>query len=71
MALDDVARRLGIPVADVETIETTPLRLLDVDTVRRYVEALECRLDLIACHIDGEAVWLDDDMDASQAPPVS
>jgi hypothetical protein len=70
VALDELARRLSIPLADVETIEATPLRLLEVDTVRRYVEALECRLDLVACHIDGEAIWLGDDDDPSQEHPA-
>lgn len=70
VTLDELARRLGITRADVETIEGTPLRLLEVDSVRRYVEALGCRLDLVACHIDGEAVWLGDDDDAPQGPPA-
>lgn len=61
VALDELARRLRIPLAEAETIEATPLRLLDVDAVRSYVEALGCRLDLVAVHIDGEAHWLSDD----------
>lgn len=68
VALDELARRVGIPVADVETVEATPLRLLDVDTVRRYVEGLECRLDLVACHIDGEAIWLGDEETPPRCP---
>lgn len=56
-----VAKRLTVPQPDVDTIERTALRLLDVDTVLRYVGALGCRLDMVACHIDGEAFWLGDE----------
>lgn len=70
VALDELAARLEIPLAEVETVEATPLRLLDVDAVRSYVEALGCRLDLVACHIDGEAIWLGDDEEAPQGSPT-
>jgi hypothetical protein len=57
---DALARALGIPVADVETLEGTPLRLLEIGDVAAYVGALGCRLDVVAQHVDGVAHWLND-----------
>ena len=54
-----VAQALGIPIPDVETLEHTPLRSLQLGTVERYVGALGCRLDVVAQHIDGAAVFLE------------
>jgi hypothetical protein len=62
---EEVAKRLAIPLAGVSQIERTPLRLLEVDTVQQYAEALGCRLDVVAVHIDGEAIWLSDERGAS------
>jgi hypothetical protein len=59
------AKRLAIPLAGVSQIERTPMRLLEVDTVQQYAEALGCRLDVVAVHIDGEAIWLSDERGAS------
>lgn len=53
-----VAARMKISLADLTTIETTPMRLLEVSSVAAHVGACECRLDLVAVHIDGEAVFL-------------
>lgn len=61
----EVAQALGIPVPDVETLEHTRLGLLDVDAVERFVGAIGCRLDVVAQHIDGEAIWLSDERGAS------
>jgi hypothetical protein len=49
---------MGVPVADIEALEQTPLRLLELDALDRYVSAIECRLDVVAVHVDGEAIWL-------------
>jgi hypothetical protein len=57
----EVAQALGIPIPDVETLEHTRLGLLEVAAVEGYVGALGCRLDVVAQHIDGEAVWLSDE----------
>jgi hypothetical protein len=54
-----VAARLKISPADLDTLESTPLRLLKVSSVAGHVGACECRLDLVAVHVDGEAVWLE------------
>ncbi len=54
----EVAQAFGIPVPDVETLEHTRLGLLEVAAVESYVGALGCRLDLVAQHVDGEAIWL-------------
>jgi hypothetical protein len=62
---ENLAKRLGVPLAGIAQVERTPLRLLEVDTVRQFVEALECRLDVVAQHIDGEAIWLSDEQGAS------
>src|SRR5690606_31019713 len=56
----EVAQALGIPIPDVETLEHTQFGLLEIATVASYVRALGCRLDVVAQHIDGEAVWLSD-----------
>jgi hypothetical protein len=56
----ELAKRLAIPLAGVAVIERMPLRLLELDTVQQYVEALACRLDIVAQHIDGVAHWLTD-----------
>lgn len=56
--LDAVARALGIPASEVEALERTPLARLELGTVDRYVGAVGCRLDVVAVHLDGEAVWL-------------
>jgi hypothetical protein len=61
----ELAKRLAIPLAGVALIERTPLRLLEVDTVQKFVEALECRLDIVAQHLDGEAIWLSDERGTS------
>ncbi len=61
----EVAQALGIPLADVDAIERTPLRLLEVGTVSDYASAFGCRLDVVAQHIDGAAHWLTDDGGAS------
>lgn len=61
----EVAKRLAIPLAGVSQIERTPLRMLEIDTVQQYAEALGCRLDVVAVHIDGEAIWLSDERGAS------
>lgn len=57
--LSDVARALGIPDAELETLERTPLPLLELDAVERFAAALGCRLDVVAQHVDGEAVFLE------------
>lgn len=58
---DVVAQALGIPVPEVDTLEHTRLKLLEVGAVEQFVGACECRLDVVAVHIDGEAVWLSDE----------
>jgi len=55
---DRVGQALGIPVPEVDALEHTRLGLLEVEAVERFVGALGCRLDLVAQHIDGEAIWL-------------
>lgn len=65
VAQDELSRRLGIAEADAATLETTPLRLLEIGDVERYVGALGCRLDVVAVHIDGFAVWLSDEEGAA------
>lgn len=57
---EHVAARLKISLADLDTLESTPLRLLEVNSVTEHVGACECRLDLVAVHIDGAAVWLEE-----------
>ena len=54
----DVAARMKISLTDLDTIETTPLRLLEVSSLAAHVGACECRLDVVAVHIDGQAVFL-------------
>jgi hypothetical protein len=62
VSVHEVARRLGIPPADVDTLEHTRLGLLEVDAVERHVNAVGCRLDVVAVHrLDGIAHWLSDD----------
>jgi hypothetical protein len=60
VAPDALARALGIAAADVETLERTPLRLLEIGDVAGYVGALGCRLDVVAVHVDGTAHWLEE-----------
>jgi hypothetical protein len=62
---DEVAQALGIRVTDVETLEHTRLGVLEVGTVSDYVSALGCRLDVVAQHVDGEAIWLSSEAGAS------
>jgi DNA-binding transcriptional regulator YiaG len=58
----ELARRLGITGADVGALEHTRFGLLEVDAVERHVNALGCRLDVVAVHrLDGIAHWLSDD----------
>lgn len=61
VAIDELARRLSVSAEDADAIEATAFRLLEIDTIDRYVGALGCRLDVVAVHIDGFAVWLSDD----------
>jgi hypothetical protein len=65
VSVHELARRLGVPVADAETLEYTRFGLLDIDAVERHTGALGCRLDVVAVHIEGEAVWLSDERGAS------
>jgi hypothetical protein len=62
---DEVALALGIPLPDVDTLEHTSFGLLEVDAVERFVGAVGCRLDVVAVHIDGAAVWLSDERGSS------
>lgn len=48
-----LALRLGVAVDDVRAIEITRTGLLEVDTIRRYVQALGGRLDLVVV-LDGQ-----------------
>jgi hypothetical protein len=64
-ARGEVAQALGIPVAEVDTLEHTRLALLEVGTVADVVSSMGCRLDVVAQHIDGEAVWLSDEQAAT------
>ena len=57
----EIAARLQISLEDLETLESTPLRLLEVSSVSLHLGACECRLDLVAVHIDGESVFLGDE----------
>jgi hypothetical protein len=57
--LNDVARALGVAEAELDGLERTPLRLLELDAVERFAAAMGCRLDVVAQHIDGEAVFLE------------
>lgn len=54
----DVAQRMAIKVEDVETIETEPLRLLEVSSVTEYVQALGSDLELTAVSKTGERTVL-------------
>jgi hypothetical protein len=65
VAREELCRRLCIAEADAGTLEATPLRLLELGDVERYVGALGCRLDVVAVHIDGFAVWLSDEEGAA------
>jgi hypothetical protein len=56
---EDVAARLKISLADLDTLEATPTRLLEISLVAEHVGACECRLDVVAVHIDGESIWLE------------
>jgi hypothetical protein len=60
-ARGEVAQALGIPVPEVDTLEHTKLALLEVGTVADVVSSMGCRLDVVAQHIDGEAIWLSDE----------
>jgi len=57
----EVAQALGIPILDVETLEHTRLGLLELEVVESFVGALGCRLDVVAQHVDGDAIWLRDE----------
>jgi hypothetical protein len=57
----EVAQGLGIPISEVETLEQTPFRLLELGKVSDYVGTIGCRLDVVAVHVDGEAIWLSDE----------
>lgn len=70
VAHEEIARRLHVQSEDVATLEATPLRLLEIGDVERYVGALGCRLDVVAVHIDGFAVWLSEE-DAAAEGAVS
>lgn len=58
---EHVAKVLGISPRAVGRLEAIPLQAWRVSDVERYVGALECRLDVVAVHIDGVAVWLSDE----------
>lgn len=71
VSVHELARRLGIPAVDVDTLEHTPFGLLELDDVERIVNALGCRLDIVAVHrLDGIAHWLSDDHPRDRLPPV-
>lgn len=58
VTVEGIARTLRVPESWIGTIESAPLDTVPLGTVRRYVEALGCRLDVVAQHIDGVAHWL-------------
>ena len=57
VTVEGIARTLRVPESWIGTIESAPLDTVPLGTVRRYVEALGCRLDVLAQHID-VAHWL-------------
>lgn len=71
VSVHELARRLGIPMADVDTLEHTRFDLLEVGDVERACGALGCRLDVVAQHIDGEAIWLSGDDQQHRWPPAA
>ena len=56
---DQVAARLNISVPALEAMEVTPFGQLEVSFIAEYVGACGCRLDIVAVHIDGQAIWLE------------
>ncbi len=45
---EDMAARLGMSILDLRSLEACSLDLWDVATLGRYVEALGCRVRIIA-----------------------
>jgi DNA-binding Xre family transcriptional regulator len=62
VSAQDLAERLGIAPADLATLEHVRFGMLELGDVERVVNALGCRLDVVAVHrLDGIAHWLSDD----------
>jgi hypothetical protein len=52
-SLDEMARHLGITVADLRTLESTELRYWETGELRNYLRALGLQLEIAAVAPDG------------------